>query len=339
MPRPAKLWKHAKRPGWWGTVNGRKINFGTDRKEAETAFHRMKAAGPLPKRGSVTVGHLVRLYLEDAMARVKRATYENYAWSLERWLEFADNIVAAELKPFHVTEWLKVQGAPSGTRGTDSYRRGWNSSSKHLAVGCVLTWSKWCDDEGHLEFDPLSRVKRPPIASRSAPPDGFIGRFIKEITVDAFRDFCLVLLDTAARPGEIRSLEARWISWNDPSAIVSGKTGTRAIALSRQAVAILERCAAKFPDGPVLRNSKGDPWSKSAVKAAFRRTSIKAKLQPKLISYSFRHDFWRRASENGGNNLVAMDQLGHADLKMLSSNYAHVRMQQMVAMVEKASVI
>ncbi len=151
----------------------------------------------------------------------------------------------------------------------------------------------------------------------------------------SFRDFATVLLDCGCRPGELRTLEADRIDWDRSSAIVQGKTGWRPISLTARSLDVLRRWAEKYPTGPVLRNSRGTPWTAAAVQHQFRRCSIRA--GHRVIPYQARHDYWSRAHKAGVSDLVIAKQLGHRDLKMLVDVYAHVDMDMTRDAVERAA--
>lgn len=323
MPRRAAIWARKGRAGFYATIQGKQVFLGLERESAAREFHRLKAAGRPVEQSSLTVTALVRLYVIDTGKRTSATTVRLYHWFLRRWCSHAGTLVASELKPYHLTGWL-------------DRHPGWGSSTKRQAISYTRTWSKWCKEQGYLEVDPFTRVKRPAITRRKAADPEAIERFLARISGTRFHDYCMVLLDTGARPGEIRGLEASRIDWGESTAIVVGKTGERRISLTTRTLEILARCRGQSPIGPLLRNRDGNPWQANTVRSQFRRVS-KA-LGVEICPYQFRHAFWSRATKAGVDSIIIARQLGHrSGLGLLLSTYAHVDMSQTKEGVERAS--
>ncbi len=316
MPRPAKIWTRKNRPGWYATINGRKISLGLDRAEAERRFHALKAAGRPVARSALTVVALVDLYLDWARSEVKGTTWEAYRWLLQKWVDHAGRRKAAEIKPLDLTAWFKLCK--------------WNASMRRHAIEVVRGWARWSKAQGYLEADILTDLRYPKTIPREAAAPGAIDAFLGAIQCERFRDVCTVLLDTGCRPGEIRTLEASQVDWAAPTARVVGKTGPRVVSLTQRSLGILARCAEQWPVGALLRNRNGDPWRSAALNGRFSR------LCARLVPYHCRHAFWGRATRAGVDSVVIARQLGHSNLNMLVKHYAHPSTEQTREAVEKA---
>jgi integrase len=322
MPRKAAIWARNGRPGFYATIQGKQVFLGLDRRTAEQAFHGLKASGKPVERSRQSVKALVDLYLEAAHSEVKATTHANYVWYLQQWCNFAGTRPAAGLKPLDVTAWFRGKS-------------GWNASTRRLAVEMVKRWSRWCQAQGYLETDPLLGVRSPRGISRAAASPGDIEQFLAAISCSLLRDIATVLLDTGARPGEIRTLTAAQIDWEASTAVVVGKTGPRVISLTGRALVICGEVASLYPTGPLFRNRAGRMWTRSQLCYRFRVICKRANV--KVVPYSFRHDLWRRASKAGVDSVVIARQLGHKDLKMLVDRYAHVGTEQTKEAVERAA--
>jgi integrase len=322
MPRQAKLWKRAGRAGWWATISGRKVMLGLEFAVAEKEFHRRKAVGKAVPCSRLTVEALVDLFLDAMRGEIKETTWTNYRWHLQRWCNHSGSKIASQLKPFDAAAWLKSETT-------------WNSSTKRAGTEIIRQWSRWCKNQGYLDADRLAGTRYPKSIPRAAAPMDDIERFIAGIREERFRDLVLVLLDTGARPGEIRTLTAARIDWKASSAVVEGKSGARVIGLTARSLEILRRAADQFPDGPVLRNGKGDPWQAGAMTQRFRRVRNRVKVY--VVPYHFRHALFGRASKAGVDSVVIARQLGHANLNMLLKVYSHVDAEQMRAAVDKTA--
>lgn len=332
MPRRAGIWKRGAR-GFYTTIQGKQVFLGLERDEATRAFHQLKArpdTGDASVRGRQSVAQLVNLYLEHAATEVKKTTLTNYHWYLSKWVAFAGNRPAAGLKPLDVTAWFRT-------------RPRWNPSTRRLATEMVKQWSRWAKAQGYLEADPLQGLKPPKSCARMPARPDDIEKFLSKVTCPLLRDIATVLLDTGARPGEIRTLTADQIDWEASTAVVVGKTGPRVISLTSRSLAILAHLSGRTatgasPDldstGPLFRNRDGTPWTKGTLNKRFRTVCKRAGV--KVIPYSFRHDLWRRASKAGVDSVVIARQLGHKNLKMLIDRYAHVDTSQTKNAVERA---
>ncbi len=148
-----------------------------------------------------------------------------------------------------------------------------------------------------------------------------------------FRDLLTVLYDTGARPGEIMTLEASRIDWRSSTAEVIGKRGKRVIGLTARAIAALRR-GSKFD--VVLRAPNNEPWSRHAIRRRLDKIEQAAKVK-RITPYSFRHDYWARAHEAGVSDVLIAKQLGHVNLKMLISRYAHPDVRQLADGVQQVA--
>jgi integrase len=323
MARAAKLWRRKGRGGWWATIGGKQVCLGDDHAEATRELHRLKAAVKPPPPSKVVVAQLVDQYLEWVEPRVRPKTYRAYSTYLQSWVLSAGRVVADAIRESHVHGWLDAHA-------------NWGQSSRHIALGILRAWASWCETHGYRIRSEIAKVKKPPMARRRPPNPGALDATLAAILTPEFRDFATVLLDIGCRPGELRTLEASGIDWEASTAWVSGKTGRRLVGLTTRAVDILRRWAAKHPAGPVLRNSRGQPWGERAIDAQFRRRS-RAAGKGACVAYHLRHAFWGRAVRAGVDSLLIAKQLGHANTAMLSKHYADVQPEMIRDAAERAS--
>ena len=322
--RPAKIWQRTGKPGWYATIAGKKVLLGTDREAAQREFHRLKAAGRPVERGCESVALLVDLSpCARPQATSRRPRSRTHRWYLQQWVNFAGHRPAAGLKPLDVRQhgFDLVQ---DGMHPLDVWRRRWfvggRGGVKHKDT---------------LTADTLAGARSPRGVPRAAARPEDIAAFLSAVTCPLLRDIAIVLLDTGARPGEIRTLTAGQINWADSTAMVEGKTGPRVISLTGRSLATLANLATLYPTGPLFRNRAGRIWTRSQLCYRFRVISKRANVY--VFPYHFRHDFYRRASKAGVPDLHVMKQLGHTDLKMLATRYSHVDSSQTKEAVEKAA--
>jgi integrase len=146
----------------------------------------------------------------------------------------------------------------------------------------------------------------------------------KKLRDQDFRDLLTILWETGCRPIEARTVEAKHIHGNRAvfERINSkGKRIQRTVYFNDKAMRIINRQLKKYPTGPLLRNSKGKPWTKDAIKCRFQRLDLPFEVS----AYDFRHGFATRAIESGKvSDLEIALLMGHRDTRMLATVYQHV---------------
>jgi site-specific recombinase XerD len=96
-----------------------------------------------------------------------------------------------------------------------------------------------------------------------------------------------------------------------------GELEPRVIYLIPEAQAILSALAEKFRTGVLFRNSRGNPWTRDAIKC--RLTRISDKVGFRVIAYGARHSWATHALMNGGVDPISVAHLmGHRDATMVS---------------------
>ena len=144
-----------------------------------------------------------------------------------------------------------------------------------------------------------------------------------------------VLIDTGIRIGELHSIRAERIEYDDQqgtaAVTVHGKTGSRRVPLTTQARAALMRIAP--PTGPVwtcqpgptvrhMRNAK--PMAKTTLELRIRAVIQRAGVTgPKTGPHTFRHTFATMYLRQGGDIYRLQRLLGHASIKQ-TTVYLHL---------------
>ena len=108
-----------------------------------------------------------------------------------------------------------------------------------------------------------------------------------------------------------------------PPSEAKGKKHFRVIYLTERARAILTRLMEARPEGVLLLNVRGTPWTKDAINCAFTRLS--KKLGKKYHLGVLRKGFATEALKNGLDTVTVAHLLGHTDTSMISRVYAKVQ--------------
>jgi integrase len=269
-----------------------------------------------------------------------------------------------ELKPYDFDKWLESQTQ-------------WNPTSKAHAAALILGALSWARKKGYIKTDPLTgKIERPQPILRGRDArmseelmDLLIGECFAKATYhrkkrtnkpavhhrsvgfsEKFGKLLWLLRVTGARPIELRCAEAHnyqdgrlVFRWNATRGYVhktAKKTQRdRIIFLAPEARAYVEKCVQQFPEGPIFRTLRGDPWKLQNCTNKWRRWLLK---RPKVVAYlaehdidpgqvrmyNFRHSAISSFLDSGGDIYVA-SQLYGTSVKMIEKRYGHPNIERL----------
>jgi len=211
------------------------------------------------------------------------------------------SLTADRLQPLHVYRW--VDAHPD-----------WKSGKRGAMVAVQRAFN-WAAKAGLL----AALGGRSPLAGLEKPPQGRREQLVTHAEFEdilswvkdrCFADLLEASWETGARPHELFSVEARFVDlangrWVFPVRESKGKKVQRVVYLTEKVLAITRRLMADHPEGPLFRNSDGNPWCVSSVKCRFqrfrdeigRRRLVRLGLMPrkiKRLSYAERQEPGRR---------------------------------------------
>lgn len=158
----------------------------------------------------------------------------------------------------------------------------WAANTKADFAGACNRVMNWALKQGILERNPIVGVEKPGREARDlvvAPKDFEV--ILAGILESTLRDLVELAWETGARVQELRKIEARFVDLANsrvvfPPKEAKGKKHHRVIYLgTARARALVERLIGKLPEGPILRNSDGNPWTKDAINCAFCRLRVR----------------------------------------------------------------
>ena len=258
------------RDTWYVEVDGRQINLGKDRESAFQRYHAIMAT-PAEVRQNHSVGgtglkltELFDQFLGWVQQHRAPDTFVWYQYRLQRFADRFPELTVGQLRPFHVQEWVDSfpDHSPTTTR---NYMR------------CVKRCIKWAQTLGYVDANPIQHISIP--ASRPkdvyVPPDAFAA-FLAANVDQNFRDLLEVTYETGCRPQESLRIEIRHIDlanqrWVLPRSEAKGKQAPRVVYLTEKVVEITRRLIGDRTVGHLFLNSRGKPWTTSAVNCAFQR--------------------------------------------------------------------
>ena len=320
MPRPNKPWYRKDRKRWYVTINGVWHNLGPTKKEAMKKFHQLMAepyAKPTSPDAALTI---IDKFLDWTQRNKSEETYKWYKKHCQSFAKYLAEkqlreIPADSLKTHHVQDWI------------DSHEK-WSDGTKHGAWRAINRTFNWAVKQEYTEKNPATNVERPtpPTRERIITPDQF-KTIIENVLDDDFKDLLNVSWDTGCRPQEsLRVTKANvhaqcWIFKPDEGKKHRGRKKIRFVYLTDRAWEITQRRALKFPEGPIFRNTEGNPWTPFSVDCRFKR--LKKHVGEKFCLYDFRHSLDARMREAGVDSFDIAALLGHSDLSMLGRVYSH----------------
>lgn len=288
--------------------------------EIEQAYHRLMATADrkLPEAETLRVATVCDLFLDFSQKHHAADTYRAYRDFLQDFCEFYGTLLGKDLKPLHVTRWLDAHP-------------GWKGSRRNAIIAVKRPFN-WADAEGLLQPNPIKAVKKPPQRHR----DRILtleerGQILAAIKDQQFREFVLAMMETGARPGEVRKVTAAHVNldlgvWIFKEHKTAARTGRpRIIYLTPTILEMTRRLVELYPEGPLFRGPRGKRGNtRNGVRCRFKRLREKLPHLAGVISYTMRHSFATQALVNGVGIAHVAELMGHVDTSMVSHHYAHL---------------
>jgi integrase len=319
MARPNKPWYRASHDAWVCKIDGKQHTLAKGKKnkaEALKEFHRLMAGrGQEKPVASFPTKELCDRFLDHVHRHRKPLTYEWYKRHLKSFVAAHGAREASEVRPHHVATWA------------DSHD--WGPSNRRGAMTAVKAAFSWARKMGHIEADPIRDLERPsPVRRTKIMSHEQIDQAVDAVS-ERFALLLEFLRETGARPGEGAMVTAKDVDFEEGFVILEdhktvGKIQEpRVIVLSDRALKILSEQAKEYPEGPLFRNNRGNPWTRNAMSLAFRRLRTKSGMGREATAQAIRHRFATDASKDHPNTMVAA-LLGHKSTAMADRVYIHL---------------
>jgi integrase/recombinase XerD len=303
--------------------------------EIEKAYHRLMASASrkLPESDTLKVCTVCDLFLDYSQKHHVEHTYQGYKDFLQDFCEMYGTMLGKDLKPLHVTRWLDAHP-------------GWKGSRRNAIISIKRAFN-WADAEGLLQPNPIKAVKKPPQRHRDrilTPEER--QEILGAIKDRHFREFVFAMMETGARPGEVRKVTAAhvnldlgvWVFKEHKTAKRTHKQ--RIIYLNEAMIELTRKLVAMYPEGPLFRGPRSKRGNtRNGIRCRFRRLREKLPHLAGVVSYCMRHSFATNALVNGVGIAQVAELLGHVDTSMVSAHYAHLagNVQHMREMANKAT--
>ena len=324
MARMPRLWRWKDNANaWYAYVRGKRVRLAdpaATESEAMIALARVMAG--VADTPDLQAGEVVTQFLEHCVGRAARGelardTLRFYRERLALFAKACGRVSVAALRPSHVMAWL--DGNPA-----------WGSTYRAGNVTAVKAAFNWARRMGLVDTNPIAGMPKPrPRRTQSIPDHAGLARALAACASREFALLLRVVFATGCRKSEALRLEARDIDWGRALWHRAGKsthaTGKeRVVHLPADVLAELAERARACPDGPLLRNTEGRPWTDSAINSQLRRIRKRAGGVEALTIQSLRHLFVSDALERGVPIATVAELVGHASTAMISRTYSHL---------------
>jgi integrase len=308
------------------------VRLGHTKKAAYDEWDRMKIAPVVAKPNGLTVSQLSALYLahirdQAAKSTITEATVTRRINHIAPFLATSGNVAVSDLKPHHVTDWLRTQAT-------------WNATTCSDAAASVKQILQWATDEGRIESNPL----KPLTVKRGRPRDHTIIRPEFEAIlagvwkqkfprrkVTSFRAALIALRLSGCRPSEITRLmieDCTAESWTIREHKNRKKTyRPRTVYLSPCLQTLAKIASRARASGPVFMADDGRAWKYSDMRLRFQRLRKKTGTSPKCVLYSFRHT-WITEALTAGVDVATVAEMAGTSIQMIDRHYGHLNQQR-----------
>ena len=321
MGRPSQPWYRESRGVWVTTLDGRHRTLArgpkaASRAAAMRAFHALMADRKAGASGSdLTLAALIDLFLAEVERERAPLTLESYGQRLGSLRRKYGEALAADLKPLHVGRWIAEHD--------------WNATTRHGAITVAKRLTRWARRQGYLAVDPLADLDKPtPLPRDTDLTAGAADAIERAVGPGPFGDLLLVLRATGMRPSEAMSLTAAMLDLEAGTAHPTGKGRRRVVYLPAATTALLAGLAARHPEGPLLRNEYGRPWTRHATAQRFARLRRQLGLGAEATAESYRHMFATDALTNGVPIATVAELMGHRSTTMIAKHYSKLRKRE-----------
>lgn len=310
--RKPKLWFRKQTKSWYVKIDGEQINLGKDKQAAKEQYQRLING----IAGKHTVREILDLYWRWLKKNRRPSTYEPRERLLKSFgKSVASNLKASALKPYHVQTWI------------DENPRTLSATTQNHRISTIIAVFNWAKQMGHLDRNPIEGMPKPQRTVRQEflPVDRWQD-LLDAATDGEFRDWLTIMLATGMRAEEMFKLKAERFDTDRfvlPIEDSKGRKQSRIIYLPEPALSIVQRLAEDRPEGDLLLNSQGRPWTRNSINCRFKRLK-KVMDMPKLCATVLRHSYGHYRLTNRQDALSVAELMGHKDTRMLATRYGKI---------------
>jgi integrase len=296
-----------------------------------------RAAG---HHGELTVDRVLDQYVEYLEREKKSARDAKYR--IDALIRpVLGGTAAAKLTTDMIRDWLNglvKTGARLRTRegleqkhrevGADALRARKASANRTLTMLRAALNRAWRDEKiaSNAQWSRVEPFKKAGAARVRYLSVAEAQRLINAADPD-FRLLVRAALESGARHGELSALRVCDLNTDSGTiAIRDSKSGrARHIILTPEGAAFFKQvCAGRRGDEIMLRRADGQAWPKSSQCPLMREACQRAHISPAINFHALRHTWASHAAMNNVPLMVMAQNLGHADIRMVTTHYGHL---------------
>lgn len=334
--RQPKPWFWKMRGAWYVTLHGKQIKLHENEKEANREFYRIMAAE------GRTSDRLTRMSVAESCEAIIGVTAHSRPSTVRLYQDmlgpFAAHFRSKRLDQLTPDQCIRFV---AGYQGTGYNGRGFGDSTRALMFRHIKTLFSWARDTGLIQLNPMARIPNPwKIKPRQRPmsEEEYLLVMGDRKLNDQFKEVLEIMWRTGARPGEVAKLSARHLDARRPIARfqptehkTGGKTGLqREVYFPDDLMERMRKYAEIRPNGPLLLNCRGKPWSQELISDTFGRVKRRLGLANDCVIYLARHSFITKLAESGVPLARVAKLSGHTNPETIMRNYYHPDMDAMI---------
>lgn len=319
QPQP---WFRTSKDAWYVELHGKQYRLAKGKENEEAAYqayHELMANPPQPEkpRDPKYFDALCAEFMEWTKPQWAPKTFRQAALYLDSFNDAWPDLLAAELKPLHVTAWLKKRKLKT-------------QNSRRSLIAIIKRVTSWAVDEGWLTADPLARLKLPAMEARDTlmPPEihAKLCQHVPKQTALAL----IALKLSGARPDEICRVTKDMVDLENGQWVLKDhktkkKVRTPRIIYLSPCLQTLTRILLAGRKGQRLFvNQYGRPLKNRTIGEGVAAVREKYQLPEDITPYCYRHTYATDGLRNGVPIAVMAKLLGHKDVTMISRVYGHL---------------
>lgn len=325
------------RKAWyvWSADGRTRIKLHEDKKRAFEIWHERQALAR-PDAVTVMLAVIAEQYMRHGIAGLSDKQRRHVCEKLADFCNECGTKAVCDLKTFDLTSWLDKHPT-------------WGDWARRGAAAAIKRALNWAIEQGLIPSNPLDKAKMPEGGRRETMiSDEQHAQLMTRVPLDrkkkprrpsktelAFRQVMIAMRLTGARPGTVAAVSRdnvtpegdAWVMRRHKTSKKTKKPIT--VYLSPCMQTLTRILLSRKRSGPLFVNSRGKPWTTSALGQRMARLRKWLDLPAGTVCYSHRHTYITTALTDGGASLSTVAELvGHKNVRMIAMHYAHLEQQK-----------
>jgi len=277
---------------------------------------------PMPF-GSQQAETLLHEYLRSLRVRRRSSAHlERVDLSVRRFIKWLTTIPGPTLSIDLIEEfalWLMDSARPFAGTSREGEPGSLSVASQRAYLIDLRSFLKWCASRNYVPSSSYRWVPVPQPQKNGIKRASNVDiRRILQVARENLRDYaiCCLLIDCGMRAGELGSMRIEQCDIENRAVAVTGKTGYRTIAISKQAAGVLAQWLAcrEEESGYVFPGRSASHLSANGIYQIMVRLRNRAGAKGRVNPHAWRHAYISNTAVRGGNAALTQVQAGHASI-------------------------